>query len=137
MVEFAAQRSQARFYIAKAIPVSELGKAIDDTVPTREASRPRISAVPSDATAKLAIRRNSATERHRAALVHEPLSAAAKLSLEPVAVQIAARQKSSQTADARVLFGSAKYFTGHLCRLFMPTISRSIMRRPTTKILLY
>jgi len=83
MVEFAAQRSQARFYIAKAIAVSELGKGHRQIlIPTREASRPRISAVPSDATAKLAIRQETQQLReYRAALVHEPFSTAATLVL--------------------------------------------------------
>ena len=81
MVEFAAQRPQARFYVAKAIPVSELGKGHRQIlIPTREASRSRISAVPSDTTAKLAIRQETQQlGEHRAALVHEPLSDAAKL----------------------------------------------------------
>jgi hypothetical protein len=81
VVEFAAQRSQARFYVAKAIPVSELGEGHRQIlIPTREASRPRISAVPSDTTAKLAIRQETQQlGKHRAALVHEPLSASAKL----------------------------------------------------------
>src|ERR1017187_6374573 len=46
----------------------------------RKASRPRISAVPSDTTAKLAIRQETQQlGEHRAALIHEPLSDAAKL----------------------------------------------------------
>src|ERR1039458_3009256 len=71
MVEFAAQRPQARFYVAKAIPVSELGKGHRQIlIPTREASRSRISAVPSDTTAKLAIRQETQQlGEHRAALV--------------------------------------------------------------------
>jgi len=83
MVEFAAQRSQARFYIAKAIPVCELSKGHRQIlIPTREPSRPRISAIASDTTAKLAIWQKAEQLReHRAALVHEPLSAAAKLAL--------------------------------------------------------
>jgi hypothetical protein len=81
MVEFAAQRSQARFYIAKAVPVSELGKGHRQIlIPTREASRPRISAVPSDTTAKLAVRQKAQQLREDGStLVHEPLSTAAKL----------------------------------------------------------
>jgi len=60
MVEFATQRSQACFYVAKAIPVSELSKRHRQIlIPTREASRPRISTVPSDTTAKLAIRQEA------------------------------------------------------------------------------
>jgi hypothetical protein len=83
MVEFAAQRSQARFYIAKAVPVSELGKGHRQIlIPTREASRPRISAVPSDTTAKLAVRQKAQQLREDGStLVHEPLSTAAKLVL--------------------------------------------------------
>ena len=82
MVEFAAQRSQARFYIAKAVSISELGKGHRQIlIPTREASRPGVSAVTSDATAKLPIRKETQQLRkHRAALVHEPLSGAAKLA---------------------------------------------------------
>jgi len=60
MVKFPAQRPQAHFYIAKATPVSELGKGHRQIlIPTREASRPRISAVPSDTTVKLAIRQET------------------------------------------------------------------------------
>src|SRR2546421_4968713 len=75
MVEFAAQRSQTRFYIAKTVSVSELGKGHRQIlIPTRKASRPRISAVSSDTTAKLAIRQKAQQLReHRAALVHEPI----------------------------------------------------------------
>src|ERR1039457_5580656 len=60
---------------------SELGKGHRQIlIPTREASRPGISAVPSDTTAKLAIRQKAQQLREdRATLVHEPLSAAAKL----------------------------------------------------------
>jgi len=80
MVEFAAEGPQARLYVAKAVPVCELGKGHRQIlIPTREASRPRISAVPSDTPAKLAIRQKAQQLREdRAALVHEPLSDAAK-----------------------------------------------------------
>jgi len=83
MVEFAAQRSQARFYIAKAIAVSELGKGHRQIlIPTRETSRPRISAVASDTAAKLTIRQKAQQLREDGStLVHEPLSAAAQLVL--------------------------------------------------------
>src|ERR1039458_7422841 len=121
MVEFAAQRPQARFYVAKAIPVSELGKGHRQIlIPTREASRSRISAVPSDTTAKLAIRQETQQlGEHRAALVHEPCRTPQSWSLEPVAVQIAARQISSQTADGQGLIRLCKvlYRT-----LVLPTI---------------
>lgn len=100
VVEFAAQRSQARFYIAKAIPVSELGKGHRQIlIPTRKASRPCLSAVPSHTTAKLAIRQETQQLReHRAALVHEPLSITAKLALG---------------ASLRSNRGKAKYAANH------------------------
>jgi hypothetical protein len=61
---------------AKAIPVSELGKGHRQIlIPTREASQPRISAVPSDTTAKLAIRQGTQQlGEHRAALVARHLA---------------------------------------------------------------
>jgi hypothetical protein len=75
MVEFAAERSQARLYVAKAIPVSKLGKAHRQIlIPTREASRPRISAVSFHATAKFAIGQESQQLREDgSALIHAPL----------------------------------------------------------------
>src|ERR1039457_1329965 len=101
MVEFAAQRSQARLYVAKAIPVSELGKGHRQIlIPTREASWPRISGVPSDTTAKLAVGQKAQQLReHRAALVHEPLSAAAN----PV---IGASRRSNRGKAKIVVSGS-------------------------------
>src|ERR1700688_5335675 len=91
MVEFAAQRSQTCFYIAKAVPVSELGKGHRQRlIPTREASRPRISAIPSDTTAKLAIRQKAQQLREDSStLVHRPLWTVADSASRPVAVQIA------------------------------------------------
>src|ERR1017187_5110282 len=83
MVEFAAQRSQARFDIAKSTSISEMGKSHRQIlIPTGEAARSCVSAVPSDASAKLAIRQETQQlGEYRAALVHEPLSAAAKMEL--------------------------------------------------------
>jgi hypothetical protein len=57
VIEFAAQRAQARFYVTKAIAISQLGKGHRQIlVPTRESSRSHIAAVPRDATTKLTIR---------------------------------------------------------------------------------
>src|ERR1019366_3449684 len=57
VVELAAQRAQTRFYVAKAIAISQLCKGHRQIlVPTRESSRSHIAAVPRDAAAKLAIR---------------------------------------------------------------------------------
>jgi hypothetical protein len=57
MVEFAAERSQARLYVAKTISVSKLSKTHRQIlIPTRETSRPRISAITFHATAKFAVR---------------------------------------------------------------------------------
>jgi len=116
MVEFAAQRSQARFYITKAIPVSELGKGHRQIlIPTREASRPRVSAVPSDTTAKLAIRQKTQQLREdRAALVHEPLSAAAKASpWSQTPFKSRQGKKRCKPLTIKALSEVAKYFTGH------------------------
>jgi hypothetical protein len=116
MVEFAAQRSQARFNIAEAIPVSQLGKSHRQIlIPTREASWPGISVVPSDTTAKLAIRQKAQQLREDgAALVHEPLSAAANLVFRG---QSAFKSRQGKTRykplTAKALSNSAKYFTGH------------------------
>jgi hypothetical protein len=61
--------------IAKAIPVSELGKGHRQIlIPTREAARSRISTVPSDTTAKFAIRQKAQQLREDGStLVHRPL----------------------------------------------------------------
>jgi len=84
MVEFAAQRSQARFYVAKAAPVSELRKRHRQIlIPTRETSRPRISTVPSDTTAKLAIRQEAQQlGEDGSTLVHGPLWIVADFAFE-------------------------------------------------------
>jgi len=76
MVKFAAQGSQACLYIAKAIPVSQLGKGHRQVlVPTREASWPRISAVTSNATAELTIRQEThQLGEYGLALIHASLS---------------------------------------------------------------
>src|ERR1039458_6746520 len=75
MVEFAAERSQTRLYIAKAVPVRELCKGHRPIlIPTREASRPCISAVSIHATAKFAIRQEAQQLREDgSALIHAPL----------------------------------------------------------------
>src|ERR1022692_2242645 len=105
VIEFAAQRSQARFYIAKAIPVSELGKGHRQIlIPTREASRPRISTVASDTTAKLAIRQKAQQLREDGStLVHRPLWTVADSASRPVAVQIAASQNPAQPSERKAL----------------------------------
>jgi len=116
MVEFAAQRSQARFYIAKAISIGELGKGHRQIlIPTREAPWPYVSAVPSETTAKLAIWQETQQLReHRAALVHEPLSGRCKTGLRRQSPfksrQGKNRRKPLTTGD---LFKAAKCFTGH------------------------
>src|ERR1022692_3114546 len=105
VIEFAAQRSQARFYIAKAIPVSELGKGHRQIlIPTREASRPRISTVASDTTAKLAIRQKAQQLREDGStLVRRPLWTVADSASRPVAVQIAASQNPAQPSERKAL----------------------------------
>src|ERR1039457_6602448 len=108
MVEFAAQRPQARFYVAKAIPVSELGKGHRQIlIPTREASR----SPPYRATQ----RRNSRSGRKLSNWENtvrpwfmNHCRTPQSWSLEPVAVQIAARQISSQTADGQGLIRLCK-----------------------------
>jgi hypothetical protein len=116
MVEFAAQRSQARFYIAKAIPVSELGEGHRQIlIPTRESSRPRISAVASDTTAKLTIRQKAQQLREDGStLVHEPLSAGCKAgpwSQPPFKSRQGKNRRNLLTV--KTLSDSTKYFTGH------------------------
>jgi hypothetical protein len=75
MVKLAPQRSQARFYVAKAIPISQLGKGHRQIlIPTGEASRPRISVVSSDTTSKLPIRQEFQQLRENgSALIHASL----------------------------------------------------------------
>src|ERR1019366_5793258 len=72
VVELAAQRAQTRFYVAKAIAISQLCKGHRQIlVPTRESSRPHIAAVPRHATAKLAIRQEvQQLGENGSALVH-------------------------------------------------------------------
>jgi hypothetical protein len=95
----------ARFYVAKSIPVSELGKGHRQIlIPTREASRPRISAIPSDTTAKLAIRQKAQQLREDSStLVHKPLWTVADSASRPVAVQIAASQNPAQPSQRKAL----------------------------------
>jgi len=103
MVEFAAQRSQACFYVAKAIPVSELGKRHRQIlIPTREASRPRISTVPSDATAKLAIRQEAQQlGEDGSTLVHGPLWIVADCAFEASRRSNRGKPKSRSTLSER------------------------------------
>jgi hypothetical protein len=103
MVEFAAQGSQARFYIAKAIPVSELGKGHRQIlIPTREASRPRISAIPSDTTTKLAIRQEAQQLREDGStLVHGPLWTVADSLLEASLNSNRGKPKSRSTLSEK------------------------------------
>jgi hypothetical protein len=77
VIELASERSQARLYVAQAIPVSKLGEAHRQIlVPTREASRSGIPAVSSHATTKFAIGQKAQQLREDgSALVHELLSA--------------------------------------------------------------
>src|SRR5580658_875438 len=77
VIQLAAQGSQACLYVAQTIPVSKLGEAHRQIlVPTREASRTRISAVSSHATAKFPIRQKAQQLREDGStLVHAPLSA--------------------------------------------------------------
>jgi hypothetical protein len=97
VIEFATQRSQACLDVAKTIPVSQLAKGHGQIlIPTREASRPRISAVTSHATAKLTIRQETDQLRENGlALIHSPLSPPTQVGLfVPFTVQIAASLKS-------------------------------------------
>jgi hypothetical protein len=60
MVKLAAQRSQAGFYVAKAVPIRQLGKGHRQIlIPTGEASPPHVSVVSSHTTSKLAIRQEA------------------------------------------------------------------------------
>ena len=56
VIKLATERSQARLYIAKAIPVSKLGKTHrQKLIPAREAPQSGISAIPSHAATKFAV----------------------------------------------------------------------------------
>src|SRR5271154_5092346 len=76
MVKLAAQRSQARFYVAKAIPISQLGESHRKIlIPTGEASRPHIPVVSRHAASKLAIRQEAQQLREDGStLIHASLS---------------------------------------------------------------
>jgi hypothetical protein len=86
VVEFAAQRSQAGFDIAKAVAVSQLRKGHRQIlVPTREASQPRIAAVARHAAPELAIRQEAhQLGEHGSALIHDPLLPVSKAASRPV-----------------------------------------------------
>jgi NADP-dependent 3-hydroxy acid dehydrogenase YdfG len=76
MVKLAAQRSQARFYVAKAVPIRQLSKGHRQVlIPTGEASRSHIPVVSSYTASKLAIRQEAQQLREDgSALVHSSLS---------------------------------------------------------------
>jgi hypothetical protein len=93
MVKLAAQRSQACLDVAKAIPISQLGKSHRQIlVPTREAAWPRISAVSSYATAKITIRQETQQLRENGStLIHASLWTIPDLAYRrPATFQIAA-----------------------------------------------
>jgi hypothetical protein len=101
VVEFAAQRSQAGFDIAKTVAVSQLRKGHRQIlIPTREASQPRIAAVARHTAPELAVRQEADQLREDgSALVHAPLLPACKAlskaessNSQWFAVQIAASQ---------------------------------------------
>jgi hypothetical protein len=99
VIELASERSQACLYVAQAIPVSKLGKAHRQVlIPTREASRSGISAVPSHATTKFAIGQKAQQLREDgSALVHALLSARPRLPVLRLAgLQIAATKIPAQ-----------------------------------------
>jgi hypothetical protein len=80
VVQLRAQRTEACFYIAQALPVSELSEGHGRIlVPAREVSQAGVAIVTRDAATKLSIRQEGdQLGEDGAALVHEPLSAAAK-----------------------------------------------------------
>jgi hypothetical protein len=96
VIEFASQRSQARFYVAKTVSIGQLSEGHRQIlIPTRETSRPRITAVARYTTPKLAVRQKAQQLREDgSALVHSSLLPALRAGfLAPVeiaAAQIAA-----------------------------------------------
>ena len=80
VVQLRAQCAEARFDIAQTLPECKLRKGHSQIlIPAREAAQAGVAIVTSYATTKFPIRqeRNQLRE-HRAALVHEPLSAVLK-----------------------------------------------------------
>jgi hypothetical protein len=98
VVQFRPHRSEASFYVAQTLPVSELREGHGQIlIPTREPSQPVVAIVTSDTATKISIRQESDQLReYGAAMVHEPLLATPTGSSPPTAVQIAANQKPSQ-----------------------------------------
>jgi hypothetical protein len=106
MVKLAAQRAQARLDVAKAIPISQLGKGHRQIlIPTRKAARPRISAVSSYATAKLTIRQKTQQLREDGStLIHASLWTIPDSAIgDPAAFQIAASQMPLQLSVKKEL----------------------------------
>jgi hypothetical protein len=121
MVKLATQRSQARFYVTKAIPISQLSKGHRQIlIPTRKASRPCISEVASHTTPKLAVRQEAQQLREDgSALIHSSLWTAPgiRLSKAQATFQIAASQMPVQLSARKALASGE------------PFISRTVMRQ--------
>src|SRR5260370_30921444 len=116
VVQLRAQRTEACFYIAQALPVGQLSEGHGQIlVPAREGSQAGIAFVTSDTATKLTIGEDGDQLReHRAALVHEPLWATSKLAPESLSPfksrQARNRRKPLQLKSLSTI---AKYFTGH------------------------
>jgi hypothetical protein len=98
VIELAAQGVQARFYVAKALPVSQLGKGHRQIlVPTGESTQSRIAVISRHAASKLAVRQKAQQlGEDGSALVHGPLSPVRTRFPKPLAVQIAASRIAAQ-----------------------------------------
>jgi hypothetical protein len=84
MVQLGTHRTEAGFYVAQTLPVSELSEGHGEIlVPVREASQVGVAVVTSDAAPKLSIwQEGDQLREHGAAQVHEPLWAILKLASE-------------------------------------------------------
>ena len=81
VVEFGAERTQARFDVAQAFPVGQLGERhAEELIPAGEAAPSAIPVVAAYAAAEFAIRKEAdQLGEYGAAEVHEPLSAASEV----------------------------------------------------------
>src|SRR5450631_3052276 len=83
VVQLRTHPTETCFYVAQTLAISELSECHRQIpIPARESPQAGVAIVTGDATAKLPIRQEGDQLReHRAALVHAPLSAAAKPAL--------------------------------------------------------
>ncbi len=127
VIQLGTQSTKACLDIAQALAISQLSKShCQILVPAREAAQAGGAIVTSYATTKFPIRQEADQLReHRATLVHRPLSIASRPAIEPAAIQIAARHKSSQETEIASVTGSCKA----LCRTLVISAIRQHGRR--------